>query len=338
MAVNQQQTRFDDRVTSGEHVDVPECGPTLGNRSRPRRRRYARLPDHFLRANFDIEDINQKTLAVTSFVVPPSYAQVVRGGMAAVDVTGDGGGGAGRDVGGAGERGFFTGRGGGRSGGGHGARGGRHAAATGQSYGTGVGFYNDDGAGSMADARGDRQGPGASGFTVNYNDVGSRFNGSRFNPNLGSYPLNFGPGWAYERGRRGRHGGNGGRGRNTSYRPGRNFQRYLPHQEQQGQQPPQQHTSAPAQVPNQQAGHQQQVPQPPPVQAGTLAQSGTLVQSQQAGQGVEQTFVATNEQQPLAGHAFHQLFQRARLLISWSHRYYMAHLQLQEQVTHRWRI
>jgi hypothetical protein len=116
---NQGQPRPDDPAPSGGPVDVTQCGPSLGNRSRHRRRCSAKLPDHFLHANFDIDEINSKTLAVTPYTVSPSYAQVVRGGMAAVGVAGGGGGDVGRDDGGgAGGRGFNVGRGGGRTGGG----------------------------------------------------------------------------------------------------------------------------------------------------------------------------------------------------------------------------
>lgn len=70
---------------------------------------------------------------------------------------------------------WFSGRGGGRAGGGVGARGGRHGHSG--EYG-----YED----------------------------GANYNGSRFNPNLGTHPPHYGPGWEYDRGRRGRHGsGNG---------------------------------------------------------------------------------------------------------------------------------
>ncbi|XP_066357976.1 uncharacterized protein [Miscanthus floridulus] len=59
--------------------------------------------------------------------------------------------------------------------------------------------------------RGGRHGHGG-GYGYNNNDDSAFFNGPRLNPNLGSHPPNYGPGWDYEWGRDGRHNGNGNRG------------------------------------------------------------------------------------------------------------------------------
>jgi hypothetical protein len=121
--------------------------------------------------------------------------------MAVVGMAGGGGSGVGSDGGGAGGRGFTAGRRGGHTGG-------KQGPGAGQGYSAGFGF--------------------------NYNDDGARFNRPRFNPNLGSCPLNYGPGW--ESGLRARSTRTvGGHGWNGSYRQGRNFQRHVPHQEQWGQ-------------------------------------------------------------------------------------------------------
>jgi hypothetical protein len=195
-----------------------------------------------------------------------------------------GAGGGGNDGAGAGGRGYGSGRGGGRTGGGGGAaRGGRHGYGAGHGYG-----YNQE------------------------IDDGARYNGPRFNPNLGAHPPNFGPGWDYERGRRGRFGGNGGRGWNGGFRQGRNYQRQAPHRDQQrtssfGLQQQQGTQYVPNQQPQPQLLNQQHQPQqqmqiqsqpqnaqqhtsrePPVVSA---AHTGPTLEAQQV-KGVEQQMTA----------------------------------------------
>lgn len=156
---------------TGGPSNEAQCGPyVLTGRGRSRCR-GGKLAERFLRAAFDLDVINAKTLAATPYTFPPLYAQVLTAGMATAGI---GGGGIGGNS--------FDGAGGG---------GGTHGGQQGHSVGYG------------------------------YDDAGN-YNGPRFNPNLGTHPPHYGPGWDYDRGRRGRHGGsNGARGWNGGFRNGR---------------------------------------------------------------------------------------------------------------------
>ena len=148
---------------TGGPREEDQCGPCVSSGQGRRIRRCGKLAARFLLGIYDLDAINSKTLAAAPVSVFPSYAHILRTGMAMTGAGGVGNGGAGSDGGGAGGRGFGAGHGGGRTGGGGGARGSR------QAYDGRYGYNH-------------------------YNDDAAPFNGPRFNPNLGAHPPNYGPG------------------------------------------------------------------------------------------------------------------------------------------------
>jgi hypothetical protein len=140
-------------VGTGGPSNEAQCGPcTLTGRGRSRCH-GGKLAERFIHAACDLDAINAKTLAATPYTFSPSYAQVLSAGMVTAGADGGGFSDNGFDGAGGGGRGHGAGRGGGRTGGGGGARGGRRSHSVRYGY-----------------------------------DDGANYNGSHFNPNLGTHP------------------------------------------------------------------------------------------------------------------------------------------------------